>query len=935
MSNEIEKQASWLSRLGSSIVNVLTLRAFYQVKEDPKVPEHGASWSNGMGVSPTYSPMKAMYQFSRHAYSNACVTRSSQDLAMLPFKLMRGDQQIFDHPVISLFTDPNSVTDGFLFREQFLVDLELTGNAYILLVGDLTNPVSLFRLHPDNTRPIPDPVTMIAGYEYRDGGSIVVYPTERIIHIRKASWKNGADGELLGSGIMESLSEEIQADINAQRLSSSVSQQARPDILLSPKNASDIWGEKRRGEILSSYRRLSKDGGAMVLSSEVSVTPLNLTPRDIEFQALRTIVRENISAVTGVPSSVMGLPDANYATAKQASITYWTNQQIKGRKLEQALSKVARLFDPNFTVILDYSAIDALQDVRNSQLDRIEKHIMNGMSAEDAYAYEGLTDSPFSVDEEEQELSLEGSVTRLFEVYTNEKKKNVITKNTVTNFPKRGDDKKVSLRNSNFERFPLREAIKLKQDYPQIWNKGGNILGNLQFRRLRGIIEQDRSELTSTQEKAIRLREAWSARHYRDHRLAGVVAQIKWLTVGSRGIDHMRAVIREAKKKIDEKKSQSVVKAKDDALAKYGSLQEAFDALPEKTQKSLTKKAEDHNEDVNNAASKRTTKLKLAAVYWRGIGAYKTNPQSVRPNVTSAEQWAMGRVNSFLYALRNGRFRSGKHDTDLLPKDHPMAGKEDKSYRVESRSDYWHKWNKSIQIFEAQFLKESERYLEGAAERYSKRASLLISQRNKNKGIAEVLGRAIEQRLLVDSLGKMWEKIWTLTGNDQLDNLYQITNRDRPLDLTFGARRILDKEIGLMIKRITKTSEKAVRQIVSKGIKDGLSNDDIAKQIKRANDFSINRARTIAQTETTRSINRATNESYNIFSEAENVQISKEWIASRDDRVRETHQALDGQTVAVNDDFEIDGYSGSAPANFGEPEMDINCRCTIAPVIIE
>ena len=138
-----------------------------------------------------------------------------------------------------------------------------------------------------------------------------------------------------------------------------------------------------------------------------------------------------------------------------------------------------------------------------------------------------------------------------------------------------------------------------------------------------------------------------------------------------------------------------------------------------------------------------------------------------------------------------------------------------------------------------------------------------------------------------------------------------------------------------MIKRITKTSEKAVRQIVSKGIKDGLSNDDIAKQIRRANDFSVNRARTIAQTETTRSINRATNESYNIFSEAENVQISKEWISSRDDRVRDTHEALDGQIVAVNDDFKIDGYSGSAPANFGAPEMDINCRCTIAPVIEE
>ena len=37
----------------------------------------------------------------------------------------------------------------------------------------------------------------------------------------------------------------------------------------------------------------------------------------------------------------------------------------------------------------------------------------------------------------------------------------------------------------------------------------------------------------------------------------------------------------------------------------------------------------------------------------------------------------MARVNSFLYALRNGRYRSGKHDTDLLPESHPMY-KEDK-----------------------------------------------------------------------------------------------------------------------------------------------------------------------------------------------------------------------------------------------------------------
>ena len=59
----------------------------------------------------------------------------------------------------------------------------------------------------------------------------------------------------------------------------------------------------------------------------------------------------------------------------------------------------------------------------------------------------------------------------------------------------------------------------------------------------------------------------------------------------------------------------------------------------------------------------------LSAVFRRGVGAYYTNPESVREGVTGPDQWALARCNSFLYALRNGRYRSGKHDTDLLPKD--------------------------------------------------------------------------------------------------------------------------------------------------------------------------------------------------------------------------------------------------------------------------
>ena len=96
------------------------------------------------------------------------------------------------------------------------------------------------------------------------------------------------------------------------------------------------------------------------------------------------------------------------------------------------------------------------------------------------------------------------------------------------------------------------------------------------------------------------------------------------------------------------------------------------DDFSEKTLTALQNKVDEHNEKHGDKKGKRVTLRMLAAVYKRGIGAYKTNPGSVRPSVSSPEQWAMARVNVFLKAVRTGKFQSGKFDTDLLPDGHPL-----------------------------------------------------------------------------------------------------------------------------------------------------------------------------------------------------------------------------------------------------------------------
>ena len=91
--------------------------------------------------------------------------------------------------------------------------------------------------------------------------------------------------------------------------------------------------------------------------------------------------------------------------------------------------------------------------------------------------------------------------------------------------------------------------------------------------------------------------------------------------------------------------------------------------------KGLEAKVEKHNEDVKDLKvdwNPKVTYGKLENVFDRGVGAYRTNRESVRPNVKSEEQWAFARTNSYLFVMRKGRFQGGTHDTDLLPEKHPM-----------------------------------------------------------------------------------------------------------------------------------------------------------------------------------------------------------------------------------------------------------------------
>lgn len=123
---------------------------------------------------------------------------------------------------------------------------------------------------------------------------------------------------------------------------------------------------------------------------------------------------------------------------------------------------------------------------------------------------------------------------------------------------------------------------------------------------------------------------------------------------------------------------------------------------------------------------------------------------------------------------------------------------------------------------------------------------------------------------------------------------------------------------GKMITRVSKTTQSLVSDIVQGGLDAGASKTEIARLISDATGFSDSRAETIATTETTKIFNGAPTESLIEFSAATGKLVFKTWSGALDEKERDEHLAMEGETVPVDEPYSNDLMYPEEP----------NCRCT-------
>ena len=165
-----------------------------------------------------------------------------------------------------------------------------------------------------------------------------------------------------------------------------------------------------------------------------------------------------------------------------------------------------------------------------------------------------------------------------------------------------------------------------------------------------------------------------------------------------------------------------------------------------------------------------------------------------------------------------------------------------------------------------------------------------------------------------------------------------VRRHDLAIDFDLVPRRVLDDldewvdvAVGSTLDTITDDASNWLRG----AHEEGLDIDDIADRLNeelfegRLEDHVAERA---ARTGTVSTSNVGTHTAHE---EAPGV-IAERWLATGDDRTRESHAAAHGQVVGVDRTFEVGGSFLRHPGDPRAPlEELVNCRCTTTPVFAD
>ena len=662
------------------------IKNIFKTKEQPKVQRKEAPvvYYNSLGYD---SAPKIAYDdlatdgYSENAIVYRCINEISNNASRVKINLFRGDQELDNHPLLDLLYNPSPTMSQVEWFQAMYSYLLISGNNYMLSVGgDNTPPTELYNLRPDRMKIRSGTRAMPVAYDYMLKGQIVEsYDVDQATggsKVKHIKLFNPLD-DYYGMSPMQASSVDIDQHNLANKHNVNLLQNgARPSgaVIFNPKDEtggnvqlSDVQRNQLMNDVNQRFSGTGNAGKPMLLEGDFEWKEMGLSPKDMDFIQLKNMSAKDIALVYGVPSQLIGIPDSQtYSNFAEAKLALYNETIIP--LLDRIQGDLNEWLVPMFNeqgleLRYDIDSIPAMAEQRKRVFESVSAGVKEGIltrnEAREQLGYEPIEGADsLLVSANLMPLNLADDMTE--DNISEDIPEEVIPEELVED--EDGDFDEIMKAISDINTTPTDSMVSEAKKgiaWRKEFNRGGTRIGATRASQI--VAKETLSPST------VRRMFSFFSRHESDKAAQGFRVgekgypsngRIAWALWGGDAGFSWSTKVRNQLEKERNKFYEDQVEQK---------------AISQAVKKGLAKKVEDHNEEHGDKAGKRVTQGMLESVFKRGVGAYNTNPGSVRPGVTSSDQWAYARVNAFLFAVRTGKFRGGKFDLDLLPSAHPLA----------------------------------------------------------------------------------------------------------------------------------------------------------------------------------------------------------------------------------------------------------------------
>ena len=334
--------------------------------------------------------------YMKNAVVFRCVNEIAKGASSVPFLLKSGDNIVEQHPLIDLLDRPNPLQSNSEFFNALYGYLMLSGNAYLLKVGsEVGAPRELHLLRPDRIEIKEGKTHIPTQYDYKLNGQVEAsYAVDQetgFSELKHIKLWNPLDDYYGCSPLSAAAVEVDQHNMASNHNISLLNNGARPSgaVVFKPRDdagfAVNLTDSQRQQLLTDLNQRFSGSNNAgrpMLLEGDFDWKEMGLSPKDMDFLSLKHLSATEIAMCFGVPSQLVGVPDAQtYANVAEARLALYEETIIPFlRKVESDINEwLVPLFGDNLEFSYDVGVIPALSERRRRIYENVTQAVTAGI----------------------------------------------------------------------------------------------------------------------------------------------------------------------------------------------------------------------------------------------------------------------------------------------------------------------------------------------------------------------------------------------------------------------------------------------------------------------------------------------------------------------------------------------------------------------------